>query len=487
MPAQDEITITLESGDFPCDRLHVQKVHGTEAMSRLFDFAVEVVCQGHDGPSAESMAGARATLVIERFQGADEGWHGARRISGIVVEVEDLLSTHRDARAYRLRLVPRAFAMGLVETQDIFINLTVPEIVKQKVEAVGLGSACALRLTGAYARREFVVQYKESDLAFASRLAEHLGIAFFFEQGEAGDVIVFADNPSAFARVEGAAQIAYHARGEERGVFALTAKHRVVPAYYAVRDYNYRTPLVDLTGERELTGAFAGGVIEYGAHHKTPEEGKALADARAEERRAGELVYTGRSGVAALAAGARVTIEDHPDLGSVDLLVIEVEHHAVQAAHGAASPEPPSYKNTFRAIPGDRMYRPPRVTPRPRISGLVTGIIDPGPVGPEAKTAQIDDQGRYFVRFLFDTTAPGERPSSHPVRMVQNHAGEGYGTHFPLKPGVEVAIGFVDGDPDRPLIVGAVPNPIKPSPVTNVNPGVHRIRTSTGITVDMAE
>ena len=91
------------------------------------------------------------------------------------------------------------------------------------------------------------------------------------------------------------------------------------------------------------------------------------------------------------------------------------------------------------------------------------------------------------MRFLFDTTPPGERPASRPVRMIQNHVGEDYGTHFPLKPGVEVVIGFIDGDPDRPLIVGAVPNPIKPSPVTNADPGVHRIRTSTGITVDMAE
>ena len=71
--------------------------------------------------------------------------------------------------------------------------------------------------------------------------------------------------------------------------------------------------------------------------------------------------------------------------------------------------------------------------------------------------------------------------------MVQNHAGENYGTHFPLKPGVEVVLGFIDGDPDRPLIVGAVPNPTKPNPVTNANPGVHRIQTSTGIRVDMAE
>ncbi len=179
-----------------------------------------------------------------------------------------------------------------------------------------------------------------------------------------------------------------------------------MPSYYAVRDYNYRTPSVDLTGESEIPGAHAGGVIEYGAHHKTPDEGKALAAVRAEERRAGEVVYTARSTVAALAAGARVTVTDHPDLGSVELLVTEVTHHAVQVVAGARLPDEPGYTNTFRAIPGDRQYRPPRVTPKPRIAGLVTGLVDPGPDGHGAGGAALDEQGRYRVRFLFDTTPP---------------------------------------------------------------------------------
>ena len=103
------------------------------------------------------------------------------------------------------------------------------------------------------------------------------------------------------------------------------------------------------------------------------------------------------------------------------------------------------------------------------------------------RRAQLDDQGRYVVRFLFDTAPPGERQASRPVRMLQSHVGENYGTHHPLKPGVEVLIGFVHGDPDRPLIVGAVPNPLKPSPVTHRNPDVHRTSTGSGITIDIAD
>jgi type VI secretion system secreted protein VgrG len=165
-----------------------------------------------------------------------------------------------------------------------------------------------------------------------------------------------------------------------------------------------------------------------------------------------------------------------------------VEHRVVQALGiPGALPEAPGYFNPFRAVPAERTYRPPRVTPRPRIHGLVTGFIDAGDPSASASYARIDEQGRYLVRFMFDATPSESRPPSRPVRMVQNHAGENYGTHFPLKPDVEVVIGFIDGDPDRPVIVGALPNPLMPSPVTSASPGVHRIRTSSGITVDIVE
>jgi type VI secretion system secreted protein VgrG len=485
MSHHDVLTFTIESSHFACDDLAVRRFTGKESIGHLFEYDLEVVCKHHDGPDPDTMTGAEVTLVIERFEGQGAGWDGVRRLHGVVAEVDDLLSGHADLRVYRLHVVPHAFALALVETQDIFMGLCVPDLIKAKLGAVGLTDV-DFRLIGTYAERELVVQYKESDLAFISRLAEHLGISFFFEHGELGEKMVFTDHPGGFGHADSPEPLPFRARGDARDVFALEAKRRMIPAFYAVRDYNYRKPLLEITAEHELASAFPGGVIEYGTHHKTLEEGKILAVVRAEERRAAQLVYTGKSAVPALSAGSRFTL-DHPDLGAIELLVTEVEHQASQVVHGVGSAGEPGYANTFRAIPADRAYRPPRVTPKPRIAGLITGVIDAGGAPGTPKYAQLDSEGRYTVRFLFDTTPRGERPASRPVRMLQNHVGEGYGTHFPLKPGVEVAIGFIDGDPDRPLIVGAAPNAMTPSPVNNENPGVHRIRTSSGIVVDMAE
>ena len=374
----------------------------------------------------------------------------------------------------------------MVETLDIHMNVSVPDILRAKLAAVDLGGSTELRLTGDYPAREFVVQYQETDLAFVSRLAEHLGVSFFFDHGDDEARLVFCDAAAGFGWIDGDVA-AYRPRGEALDVFALSAKRTLVEGYHAVRDYNYRTPLVDVTGEHTLDGGvFAGGRIEFGSHHKTPAEGAALARVRAEERLAGELVYTGRSRLPTLGAGLRMRLEGHPELGTVDLCVTEVEHRAEVTVAGFDAGAAAGYENTFRAIPAERTFRPARVTPKPRIGGLVTGIVDANGA-PEGRYASLDAEGRSTVRFLFDTAPPGERPASRPVRMLQNHSGEGYGTHFPLKPGAEVAIGFVGGDPDRPVIVGTVPNPTKPSPVTNANPGVHRIRTSTGVTIDLVE
>jgi type VI secretion system secreted protein VgrG len=209
---------------------------------------------------------------------------------------------------------------------------------------------------------------------------------------------------------------------------------------------------------------------------------------RAEERQATELVYTGRSTIPAMTAGATCSIEGHPHLADPRLLITEVTHEASQATMLAGSPgDERPYTNTFRAIPASRTYRPPRVTPKPRIPGVVTGIIDDPTNASSGQNAMIDDEGRYTVRFLFDTAAPGERRASRPIRMAQPHAGAGYGTHFPLKPGIEVLIAFVNGDPDRPIIAGAVPNPLTPSPVVASNAKLNRIVTVSGVRFDIKD
>ncbi len=479
---RDFLEVRLESKGFPCEHLQIHRLTGREAISQLFEFELEVMSTRPEEPTAAAMSSSPATIVFHHDHVE------VRRIHGMIVEVDEMLETEVETRVYRLKFVPRAFRSTMIETQEVYQNLTVPEIIKQKLDLVDLGGEdLEFRLLATYPKLEFVVQYKETDLAFISRIAEHVGMSFYFAHEDDRDKMVFTDHKDGFARVPGHETAHFQPRGEKNDVYQLEGKTRLIPSLYVMQDYNYRKPALDITGSAESSVGFAGGVVEHGAHYKTKEAGDALAKIRAEEREATRYVYTGKSEMCWFDAGVRFKLEGHARLEKDDLLILEVQHRIVQAVsmHGGVSDE--RYTNTFTAIDATLTYRPPRVTPKPQIHGLMTGVVEQPPETDIANHAVIDEHGRYTIRFLFDTAPVGQHKASRPVRMIQPHAGPDYGIHFPLKPGIEVLLAFVNGDPDRPLIVGAVPNPETPSPVRRQNALMNRIKTVSGILFELKD
>ena len=471
------LQVRLESDSFSCDGVEVARVSGRERISALFRFEVDIVAAAADAPSSDEMAGAFATLVFERDD------QELRRVHGMIAAVEEVIETEAETRRFRLLLVPRAFRLSMVETQEIFMDRSVPEILRQLAEQVNLAGDVTVDVLGDPGKLEFVVQYKESNLTFASRLTEHHGISFFFRQEGSGDHLVFTDGR--FPALDARPSIPLRLAGDKHEIYQLSVETKLIPLTYAVMDYNYRNPLLDLTAAHDAPNGFAGGVAEYGTHLKTPEDAAAFAKIRAEERESQREVYVGKSDVPALSAGFHVHIEGgkREDL---DVLLVEVEHEATLATRTHGGDESSHYHNTFRAVRSALTYRPPRVTPRPRIVGVVSGIIEQ-PEGMSSRYARIDKHGRYRVRFLFDTAAPGERKASRPVRMAQPSAGAGTGMHFPLRPGTEVLLAFVEGDPDRPVILAAVPNATTPSPVTATNSLRNQIRTASGVVLEIKD
>ena len=479
--ANDFVEARLESTAFSCEHVQIHKLAGREAISQLFAFDLEVVSTASDEPTAADMAGAEVAIMFHR------GGEERRRIHGMVAEVNEMFETEVPHRSYRLRVVPRAFRLTLVELQDIYMDLSVPEIIQHKLELLGFTEDdLELRLLESYPKLELVMQYKETDITFVSRITEHLGISFFFEHTSGIDKIVFTDGHG-FPFVPGREAIAFRARGESRDVFSIEGKTSLIPKSYVLQDYNYRTPRLDLTSICESAVGYGGGVVELGAHFKTPDDGAKLAKIRAEEREARRFVFTAKSDACEIGAGNRFTLTHHARLDGTELLVTEIEHALTQPVLIHGGTEDAHYENTFRAIDAALAYRPPRITPKPRIHGVMTGIIEQEPDAEFGNYARIDEQGRYTVKFIFDTAPPGQRKASRPVRMIQAHTGPDYGIHFPLKPGAEVLLTFIDGDPDRPLIVGAAPNPATPSPVTRGNSLENVIKTASGILVTMKD
>ena len=253
-----------------------------------------------------------------------------------------------------------------------------------------------------------------------------------------------------------------------------------------VGDYNYRAPQPLLSGSYELPKGTGGGTIEFGGHLRTEEEATSLAKIRGEELECRRFQYRGESDRPELAAGLMFTLTDHPYLGDVELLVVEVEHAIEQPARGTGTGAL-AYSNRFRAIPAATPHRPERVTPVPKVAGLRGGVVLPMPGGSDTQP-WIDEAGRYRVRLFFDTLGGRQGGgASRPMRLVQAHAGPGYGIHFPLRPGTEVIVGFINGNVDRPILLGAAPNTVSESPVTDKSALHHRIRTSSGVTLEFED
>jgi len=452
------------------DDIHVVELEGREAISELFSFTLTLRVPASSAVDAEKVIGSRATIVFEEHVGGKA--KTLRQIHGLIWRCQDLLRAG-DARAYRVQVVPRLWLSTLVETLDIFQDQTVPDIVQQKLGQLHLSTPDdqQLRLQSTYRKGEFTVQYKETDLAFLSRLTEHLGISFVFEHGDEVDKVMLVDDAAGFPALP--EPIAYASGHDLGGVFDLIAESQIVPSNFFMRDYNYRNPGVDLMAEDGFEG-FGGGVVEYGGHFKDPGEGKWLAGVRRQEKECRRRIYRGEAADPRLSAGHRTTIAGHPH-GDIEVLPFVVEHHLTQTDFMARPDEAaPTYRCRFQATDAALTYRPERNTPKPRITGMVTGIVDG--TGSD-DYADVDEDGRYRVRFMFDTSGAGEGKASRPVRMMQPHAGGGFGMHFPLRRGTEVLITFIDGDPDRPIICGTVPNPQTPSPVAAGNNRRNIIRT----------
>lgn len=481
MAASRTVHIHLESRGQTWDHVHVQSFSGREAISEPFLFELRVVCTAGQGLPEGALPGEAVTAVIE----VDD--QEVRRVHGILEHIYDHLTAPEERAVYDLRIVPRAHRLTLVEMQEIYLGRSVPDILRAKLDLNTFGpDESEFRLLDTYPARDIVVQYRESDLAFVSRLTEHAGISYFFDHGAGCDRLVFTDHPAGFRPLAGLEEVLFRPRGEKRDVFSLGVATEMVPTSYVIQDYNYRTPLVDLSAVQTVEEGTGGGLVEYGSHAKTPAEAERLALVRAQERRCRQRVLRGASGRPELYAGLRAALADHPRLAASEpLLFTEVVHEAYIPVYDDDQ-RAASYTNRFVAIPGDRTYRPPRRTPRPRMTGVLTGIVQPGPDGEKGGVAQMDSDGRYTVQFHFDTAAPGEQKASHPVRMAQPFAGPDYGMNFPLRRGTEVLIAFTDGDPDRPVIVGALYNAASPSPVAAANAARHQIKSATGSLFEMS-
>ena len=484
---------SFTSSALPDDSFEVVSFNGTEGLSKLYRFEITLVSE-NDSHDLENIIQSRSRLTILRDDGNIV-------FNGILTAFEQL-ETVMGLTHYRAVLAPVLWRQTLTHHNQIFLGRTYPEIIESALKDGGLTSLdYELRLTGEYEQHEYICQYNESHYSFVSRLMEREGIYFFFEQGDHNEKVIITDSAVLHSVMEAGVKMYYsQASGldesyREEVIKSLVCSQKILPARVLLKDYNYRKPSLELTAEFQVSERGLGDVFIYGEHFSTPEEGKRLAKVRAEALKCRARVFQGESLIPYLRPGYLFDLVGHNRKDfNITYLTTDITHSGDQAfmlnaglAETASSREHSLYyRNSFTAINAESQYRPERSTEKPKISGTINAHIDGEANG---QYAEIDKDGRYKVRMPFDLSGAKGGKGSSWLRMAQPYAAGGNesGMHFPLHKGTEVLLTFIDGDPDRPIIAAAVPNPQFPSPINENNSSQNRLKSAGGNELHMED
>ncbi|MGQ0697763.1 MAG: type VI secretion system Vgr family protein [Panacagrimonas sp.] len=435
----------------PKGTLVVEKVTGVETLGRLFEYELFALGEKSD-IKFDDLLGLHATLGLELPDGK------RRLIDGRIAQI-GLVGTA--GRLFRYRLMLRPWLWMLTRTADsrIFQEKTVKEIIED-VFADQADATFEFRLSGSYIKREYCVQYRETDFNFVSRLMEEEGMYYFFEHKKGKHTLVICDAASAHASV---GKIAFlpsdrQAREGQQYVSDWSVTREIQPGATALRDYDFEKPSVDLLAKRSQDrphSEAAHEVFDYPGGYILPAAGTQIARTRLEELQAAHEVIEGRGNARIIASGGLFTLADfaRADQNREYLVVsahIEASNNLVESGGGGAS----SFDCRFELIPGKEPYRAPRNTRRPIVQGPQTAVV----VGPAGEEIFVDKYGRVKVQFHWDRLGKNDDKSSCWVRVSQIWAGKNFGWVTLPRIKQEVIVDFLEGDPDRPIITGRVYN-----------------------------
>ncbi|AWQ18895.1 type VI secretion system tip protein VgrG [Pantoea ananatis] len=449
--------------------LDVLAFEGDEALSTPFSYRIEFTSADH-AISKEMMLMKAASLTLQAP--VDQGYgirmqQAVRVIQGVVSGFERL-STSRDETRYALTLRPRLALLDRSHQNAIYQDMSVPQIVEKILRGRHnmRGQDFLFSLSKEYPRREQVMQYGEDDLHFITRLLGEVGIWFRFTTDTRLniDVVEFYDSQQGYEKgltLPSVPPSGQHSQGEE-AVWEMECHHNVVQKQVSTRDYNYRqatedmNALVDVTrGDTTTYGEachFADNYLAAGSAHDrnpAPESGAFYARIRHERYLNGQTRVRAVTGCPTLSPGRVVKVT-----GGYEVAEVFAQGVVITAMHSHARRDE-GFGVHFEGIPDstDFSFRPEPGS-RPVMAGTlparVTSTTENDSYG------HIDRDGRYRVNMLFDRDNWETGFESLWVRQSRPYAGDTYGLHLPLLAGTEVAIGFEDGNPDRPYIAGAL-------------------------------
>ncbi len=465
------------------DAFVLNGITGQEGLSQLFSFQLELAAEAQTTIAFDKVLGAPILIELDVVGGQV----GTRYFHGMVSRFSQG-SKDSNFIYYRAEVVPQ-FWLWTKKTQSrIFQQVNVPDMLKQ----VLAGLKVQWELKGSYEPRDYCVQYRETDFAFASRIMEEEGIYYYFKHTKDGHELVVADTPAShadvpfqntvlFESVEGGNRpdmriFSWEKMQEIRSgkttlwdhCFELPHKHldaeKLIPESAAVGTVTHKLKVsgVDKLELYDYPGGYAqrfdgiapGGGDRPADVQKIFQDNARTAGIRMQQESAPAFVLHGTGNCPQLTAGHKFTLDRHYNANG-DYVVTSVQHSARMGEdYRSGGGQAMDYTNNFRCMPVALPFRPARVTPIPTVAGSQTAVV----VGPAGEEIFTDKYGRVKVQFHWDRQGKNDADSSCWIRVATMWAGRNWGMiHIP-RIGQEVIVDFLEGDPDQPIIVGSVYN-----------------------------
>lgn len=472
------------------DALLLRGFDGEEAISRPFHFTLDMIA----APDTDmtKLVGTPVSFSAKLPDDSPRYFHGKIfRIAAGEVHSDET----GDIRAYRAEVVPWFTFLKLSADSRVFQEKTIPQIIEQVCKDRGM-TDYKLSLKATYAKLDYCVQYNESDYNFVSRLMEKAGISYYFLHEDKKHTLVLGDAASSYGTCT-ESEVEFHDRFDVQAPGQIERWERQLEfttGNYVQRDYNFETPTEKLETKEKTVVKTKGiadfEIYEYPGAYLKAADGKPLTTARMELAEAPYEVIHGKSSCLSFSPGLKFKITAHPVKAEVG-----IKYALTRVSHSATEPtlqmrigsddsreiEPtPEYVNSFECIPAATVYRPPRETSLPRIYGLHPAIV----VGAKNQEILTDKYGRVKIQFPWDREGKFDDKSSCWVRVAQTWAGAKRGALFIPRVGDEVLVDFINGDVDRPLVVGSIYNadnmPPYKLPDDNYKSGIKTMSTDKG-------
>jgi type VI secretion system secreted protein VgrG len=466
------LAVYTTAGD---DVLLLDSFSGQEGISRPYRFVLKLVAQVALGNPAKvkphDLVGSSMTIRIELSDAGTGAKSGERFISGLC---ERFVKEHQDDEFahYTAVLVPWFSFLNYATNCRIFQDKTPVQIIQQVVSSHGYDGQFKLNVCKTYTSRNYCVQYRETDFAFLSRLMESEGIYYYFEHSNGKHLMVLADDTSCYKDLPQQSKFKYSpAAGlnpTEDTIRRWQVEERMHPGKWTNRDFHHESPTnhfeatetsINVADEGkkfevyDYPGEYAKKFNAAGSSGHVQSEGETAVRVRMEKEETYHQAISGTSLCRAFSTGFKIKVEGGDAAGTY--LLTELEHRSnQQPAYRSRDNTRQAYENGFRAIPSSVRFVPPLVTARPTVIGLQTAIVIDESQSGNTEEIWPDRYGRVRVRFPWDRDAK----SACWLRVVQPWAGRSWGQLWIPRVGDEVAVTFLEGDPDCPVVVGSVYN-----------------------------